>query len=123
MQQRRIVFRFGLSYGTPSAQVREVSTLVKSIIQGIELTRFDRAHFFAFEDSKLTFEVVYFVLDADYNKYMDIQQEINLQLMAALEQRDVRFAFPIRQVEFSGGRIPPVEMLRAENDEEEARRA
>ncbi|HAB25741.1 MAG TPA: mechanosensitive ion channel protein MscS, partial [Pantoea sp.] len=47
----------------------------------------------------------------------------NLQLMAALEQRDVRFAFPIRQVEFSGGRIPPVEMLRAENDEEEARRA
>jgi len=123
MQQRRIVFRFGLSYGTPSAQVREVSDLVKSIIQGIELTRFDRAHFFAFEDSKLTFEVVYFVLDADYNKYMDIQQEINLQLMAALEQRDVRFAFPIRQVEFSGGRIPPVEMLRAENDEEEARRA
>ena len=63
------------------------------------------------------------MLDADYNKYMDIQQEINLQLMAALEQRDVRFAFPIRQVEFSGGRIPPVEMLRAETDEEEARRA
>nr|MBA2814542.1 hypothetical protein [Candidatus Pantoea persica] len=45
------------------------------------------------------------MLDADYNKYMDIQQEINLQLMAALEERDIRFASPICQMELSGGRI------------------
>lgn len=115
MQQRRIVFKFGISYATSSKQVREISTLVKDIIQGIEMTRFDRAHFLAFDDSKLTFEVVYFVLDADYNKYMDIQQEINLQLMAALEERNVRFAFPIRQVEFSGGSLPQVDLKAVAN--------
>ena len=117
MQQRRIVFKFGISYATASEQVREISELVKTIIQGIEMTRFDRAHFLAFDDSKLTFEVVYFVLNADYNKYMDIQQEINLQLMAALEERNVRFAFPIRQVEFSGGRLPQVDLKPVPDDE------
>ena len=122
MQQRRIVFKFGISYATPSDQVRAISPLVKEIIQDIETTRFDRAHFLAFEDSKLTFEVVYFVLDADYNKYMDIQQEINLQLMAALEARNIRFAFPIRQVEFSGGNLPPVDLVAVENEDGEVRR-
>lgn len=118
MQQRRLVFTFGISYATPSEQVREISELVKTIIQGIEMTRFDRAHFLAFDDSKLTFEVVYFVLSADYNVYMDIQQEINLQLMAALEKRNIRFAFPIRQVEFSGGSLPPVDLKPVPDDEE-----
>ncbi|KTS29369.1 mechanosensitive ion channel family protein [Pantoea stewartii] len=118
MQQRRLVFTFGISYATPSEQVREISELVKIIIQGIEMTRFDRAHFLAFDDSKLTFEVVYFVLSADYNVYMDIQQEINLQLMAALEERNIRFAFPIRQVEFSGGSLPPVDLKPVPDDEE-----
>lgn len=117
MQQRRIVFKFGISYATSSEQVREISELVKTIIQGIEMTRFDRAHFLAFDDSKLTFEVVYFVLSADYNQYMDIQQEINLQLMAALEERNVRFAFPIRQVEFSGGCLPPVDLKPVPDDD------
>ncbi|WP_367143152.1 mechanosensitive ion channel family protein [Pantoea stewartii] len=118
MQQRRLVFTFGISYATPSEQVREISELVKTIIQGIEMTRFDRAHFLAFDDSKLTFEVVYFVLSAEYNVYMDIQQEINLQLMAALEERNIRFAFPIRQVEFSGGSLPPVDLKPVPDDEE-----
>lgn len=117
MQQRRIVFRFGISYATPSEQVREISEQVKTIIQGIEMTRFDRAHFLAFDDSKLTFEVVYFVLSADYNQYMDIQQEINLQLMVALEERNIRFAFPIRQVEFSGGSLPPVDLKPVPDDD------
>lgn len=116
MQQRRIVFKFGISYATPSEKVREISGLVKDIIQSIELTRFDRAHFLAFEDSKLSFEVVYIVLDADYNKYMDIQQEINLRLMAGLEARDIRFAFPIRQVEFSGGNFPTVDLKAVANE-------
>lgn len=102
MQQRRIVFKFGISYETPSEKVRQVSGLVGDIISSVDATRFDRAHFLAFEDSKLTFEVVYFVLDSDYNKYMDIQQEINLNLMAALEEREISFAFPVRHIELRG---------------------
>lgn len=106
MQQRRIVFTFGISYETPAKKVSQIGELVKKIITSSQDTRFDRAHFFAFEDSKLTFEVVYFVLTSDYNKYMDIQQDINLKIMAALEERGVRFAFPVRHIEFVGGDTP-----------------
>ncbi|MCA1175268.1 MULTISPECIES: mechanosensitive ion channel family protein [unclassified Pantoea] len=116
MQQRRIVFKFGINYGTPAEKVRQIGSMVKEIIQDVPDTRFDRAHFLAFDESQLTFEVVYFVLSAEYNKYMDIQQEINLQLMAQLEQKQIRFAFPMRRVEFTGGVLPRINLSDASNE-------
>ncbi len=56
------------------------------------------------------------MLSADYNKYMDIQQEINLQLMAQLEQKQIRFAFPMRRVEFTGGVLPRINLSDASNE-------
>lgn len=108
MDTRRIVFKFGVAYDTPSDKVREVSGLVRKIIEGIEKTRFDRAHFLSFDESQLTFEVVYIVLSSDYNIYMDIQQEINLGLLHGLRDLDVRFALPTRKVEFIGGELPEI---------------
>ncbi len=59
-------------------------------------TRFDRAHFKGYGDSALLFEVVYYVLDPDYNKYMDIQQAINLSLLRQFRERGITFAYPTR---------------------------
>ncbi len=112
MGTRRIVFKFGITYDTPADKVREVAALVKRVIEGIEQTRFDRAHFQAFEDSQLTFEVVHIVQSADYNRYMDIQQEINLGLLEGLRQLGVKFAFPSRSIEFIGGELPELELGR-----------
>ena len=65
MNTRRIVFKFGISYKTPANKLREVSQLVRRIIDDIELAKFDRAHFLAFDNSQLTFEVVYIMQTAD----------------------------------------------------------
>ena len=70
-----MVFSFGVLYTTPVAVLEQIPSLVKEIIQGIDQTRFDRADFVAFGDSALNFEVVYHVLDPDYNLSMDIQQQ------------------------------------------------
>src|SRR5690606_34873165 len=56
MEQRRIVFKFGVTYDTPVDKMREVASLVRRVIEGIGDTRFDRAHFQAFADYQLTFE-------------------------------------------------------------------
>jgi small-conductance mechanosensitive channel len=56
----------------------------------------------AFGDSSLDYEVVYFVLSADYNLYMDIQQRINLTLMREFQQLGVGFAFPTRTLQMPG---------------------
>ena len=103
---RRIVFKFGINYDTPSAKVREVAEKVGDIIRATPKARFDRAHFLGFDESQLTFEVVYIVLTSDYNQYMDIQQEINLQLLDALRALDVRFALPRRDLRLVGEKMP-----------------
>ena len=55
---------------------------------------FDRAHFQKYGDSALIFEVVYFVLSADYNQYMDIQQQINFTIMDRFAELGIAFAYP-----------------------------
>ncbi len=110
MENRRILFKFGVTYDTPTEKVREISRLVAQIIAQVPDTRFDRAHFQAFGEYQLTFEVVYFVLNSDYNKYMDIQQEINLGLLQGLRDLQVQFAFPTRSVEFIGGAFPELQV-------------
>jgi len=94
MYERRIVFTFGVVYETPRETLAGLADEVRAIIEAQPKTRFDRAHFFRFGEFSLDFEVVYFVLDPDYNLYMDIQQAINLAIMARFEALDVGFAFP-----------------------------
>jgi small-conductance mechanosensitive channel len=101
MEQRRVVFKFGVVYNTPAEKLKQIPLIVKTAIESMELTRFDRAHFLSFGDYSLNFEVVYYVLSADYNQYMDIQQNINLQLFQHFENEAIEFAFPTQTLLFS----------------------
>lgn len=102
MAERRIVFEFGVTYQTPREQLAEIPELVREIIEGLENTRFDRAHFASYGDSSLDFEVVYYMLVPDYNAYMDTQQEINLEIFGRFEERGIDFAYPTRTVYIEG---------------------
>lgn len=94
MSERRVVFKFGITYETPVEQVGQLGGVVRDIIQAQNPVRFDRAHFMNFGASSLDFEVVYYVLSSDFNVYMDIQQNINLELMKACSSRNINFAYP-----------------------------
>ncbi len=96
MDRRRVVFKVGVTYQTTNEQLKAAPGLIRGIVEKIPGTLFDRAHFQAFGDSSLDVEVAYYVLSADYNRYMDIQQEINLALKEAFEQRGIGFAYPTR---------------------------
>jgi small-conductance mechanosensitive channel len=98
MDQRRITFNLGLTYDTTTAQLKEVPHLVETIIKGVKDTQFDRAHFISYGDFSLNFEIVYYVTTSDYNRYMDIQQEINLKIKEEFEQRKIEFAYPTQTV-------------------------
>jgi small-conductance mechanosensitive channel len=94
MYERRIQFSFGVEYGTSHDKLAALPGTVREAITAQQRTRFDRAHFKAFGDSSLLFEVVYYVLSPDYNLYMDIQQAINLTLVRRLAEDGIEFAFP-----------------------------
>ncbi len=98
MQERRVVFGFGVTYDTPPDALALIPGLVRDIIQVQPQTRFDRAHFKAFGAASLDYEVVYWMLTPDYNAYMDTQHAINLALLRQLNDRGIAFAFPTQTV-------------------------
>ncbi len=98
MEKRRVVFKLGVVYGTALKELKEIPEIIERVIKKVGDTIFDRAHFFAYGDFNLVFEVVYYVLSSDYNKYMDIQQEINFGIKEEFEKRNIEFAFPTQTV-------------------------
>lgn len=94
MQRRRVLFKIGVTYQTSHANLKEIPAILKSIVLEQEPVEFDRAHFAAYSNFSLDFEIVYYVLSADYTQYMDIHQAINLRMYEEFEKRGIEFAYP-----------------------------
>jgi small-conductance mechanosensitive channel len=102
MYERRVVFSFGVIYQTPHEKLAAIPAIVQEIIEGQDQIRFDRAHFYKFGDSSLDFEVVYYVLDPDYNIFMDIHQAINLEIFRRFADKGIEFAYPTQTLYLDG---------------------
>ncbi|MDD5091014.1 MAG: mechanosensitive ion channel family protein [Candidatus Wallbacteria bacterium] len=102
MLKRRVCSGFGVTYQTPQPMLKSIPEIVKTIISGIEGASFDRAHFKEYGDFSLNFEVVYYVEGNDYNRYMDIQQEINFRLRDDFDEKGIEFAYPTQTVYLAG---------------------
>jgi len=98
MEKRRVLFRIGVTYQTPLNKLKEISKIIENIIKNTKDTVFDRAHFFSYGDFSLIFEVVYYVIGPDYNKYMDIQQQINFAIKEEFEKQGIEFAYPTQRL-------------------------
>ncbi|MDR6890858.1 MULTISPECIES: mechanosensitive ion channel family protein [Variovorax] len=98
MDERRIAFKFGMSYRSDPEKLEAVPGIVKRLIESRPKLRLDRVHFQAFGESSLDFEVVYFVTTPDYGLYMDEQQRLNLQMMREFGALGLEFAIPARSV-------------------------
>lgn len=98
MQQRRVVFTLGVTYTTPKEKLEKIPQVIQDAITQQADTRFDRAHFVSLGDFSLIFEAVYYVLTDDYNRYMDIQQAINLHLYEVFQREHIEFAFPTQSM-------------------------
>jgi small-conductance mechanosensitive channel len=98
MERRRIQFNFGVVYDVTPDQLREISALIKDVIEEQKHTTFDRAHFKSYGSFSLDFEAVYFVENPDYNFYMDIQQTINIRIYEEFRKRGIDFAYPTQTV-------------------------
>lgn len=98
MKERRVVFNFGVEYGTPTKKLKSISKIVEELVNKEELVRLDRVHFTKFGESSLDFEVAYYILSGDYTEFMDAHQSILLQVKESLEKEKVSMAFPTRTV-------------------------
>jgi small-conductance mechanosensitive channel len=116
MAERRVVFTLNVTYQTPADVLERIPPVIREIIQAQEGTRFDRSHFANYAAHSLDFETVYYVLSADYNRYMDIQQAINVRIFREFERMGIEFAYPTQKLYLArvrptteldeGGRLP-----------------
>jgi len=116
--QRRIKMRIGLTYDTTPAQMTAAIAGIEEILlnhpgvhQSYKLVKFDE-----FENSSLSIFLYYFASNKVWAEYLQVRQEVNLQIMELLESLELNFAFPTRTLH-----IEKEEMLAAQEPAREAR--
>lgn len=103
MDERRVLFAIGVTYQTPYEKLETIPSMVRKIVEEQQEARLDRVHFKEYGNFSLTFEIVYYVKSPDYNKYMDIQQAINLALYKRFMEESIEFAYPTQTLHIEGG--------------------
>ncbi|HJS21621.1 MAG TPA: mechanosensitive ion channel family protein [Steroidobacteraceae bacterium] len=96
MYERRVLFTVGVVYATPRETLERIPSIIEAAVRAHEKVRFERSHFVAYGDSALQFESVYFVLDADYLLYANIEQAINLRILQEFERQGIELAYRTR---------------------------
>ena len=109
MRERRVVLGFRVPFATPVETVPRIATIVRECIEEHRAkVRFERSHFARIGEHGFEFEAVYWILDPDYNAFMDLQQSINLDVCRRLLALGVPFALPARALQFAAPLPPPV---------------
>jgi len=98
MEKRRVEFSLRAAYDTPIKKLKKIPEVVKKLIEKYDLVEFDNIHFTDFGNLGLNFQVVYYIKTGDYNKYLDIQQDINFAIMDAFEKEGIEMGY---QTKFS----------------------
>jgi len=96
--ERRVVFTISVGQETPRAALQKIPGLIRALIESHEDVRFDRSHFAKIAAASFDFEAVYIVKTTEYNRHMDILQEINLRLVEAFEKEGIPFAYPAQRL-------------------------
>jgi small-conductance mechanosensitive channel len=106
VQQRRVTVMIGVLYDTPPAVLAQVSDWLRTAIEPIELTDFQRCFLVGLGESSIDFELVVIIHSVDYNEFMKAQQEIILATLERLEAGGVGLAFPTRTLHLPAGSEP-----------------
>jgi len=105
--ERRIKMRIGLTYDTTPAQMKAALAGIEQLLsvhpgvdQKYKLVKFDE-----FEDSSLSIFLYYFSSSKVWEEYLQVRQEVNLQIMELLESLELEFAFPTQTLHIEKGAI------------------
>jgi len=98
---RRIKMHIGLTYSTNSAQITKIMADIKEMLkshEGISQNDSRMVNFDTFGDSSLNIFIYTFTKTANWAKYLEIREDINLQIMKIVEDNGSSFAFPSQSI-------------------------
>ncbi|MBI5630003.1 MAG: mechanosensitive ion channel [Elusimicrobia bacterium] len=94
LRERRATLSLGISRRTPLEKIRRVGPLVREIVSKAPAARLERVHLNEIAEAAFKFEAVYVVMDPDFNRYMDLQEEIHFALIEGLKKEGISLAYP-----------------------------
>ncbi len=98
LERRRIVFTIKVTCDTSVEKLKKIPKIITKILKKTEMADLDRVHFKEFGDFSFDFEVVYYISTGDFNKYMDIQQQINYGILEEFEKEKIEMPYPTQKI-------------------------
>lgn len=98
---RRIKMRIGLTYSTSGGQVGKIVEEIKFMLHGHEgISHQDTllVNFESFGDSALNIFIYTFTSTANWDKYLEIREDVHLKIMQIVEENNSSFAFPSQSI-------------------------
>jgi MscS family membrane protein len=98
---RRIKMYIGLTYDTSLNQMRAILRDIKDMLhnhEGIAKDQLIMVYFEKFGDSSLDIFIYCFTNTSNWQKYLEIRQDVNLRIMEIVEKHGSSFAFPSRSL-------------------------
>ena len=98
---RRIKMRIGITYGTSSKEIKNIVDEIKNMLlthEGISKKESLLVNFESFGDSSLNIFIYTFTDTANWEKYLDIREEVHLNIMHIVEENGSSFAFPSQSI-------------------------
>jgi MscS family membrane protein len=97
---RRVLMNVGLTYETSAEELRTLLAEARELVAkhpGID-PGFQLVHFVEFGESSLNLMIYCFTSTAVWTEYLQIREELMLELMDLVERHGVEMAFPTRTV-------------------------
>jgi len=95
MFERRVLVGLDLHTGTPPDVLATIPPRFRAIVESKQPVRFDRSHVVGVTERAIRVETVYWVLDPDHGRHMDIQQAVLLEMLGAIREQGVSLAHAI----------------------------
>jgi MscS family membrane protein len=98
---RRIKIQIGLTYSTSRDQMNTIVQEIKSLLQNHENISQKESllvNFESFGDSSLNIFIYAFTNTSNWERYLNIREDIHLKIMKIVEDNDSSFAFPSQSI-------------------------
>ncbi len=98
---RRIKMRVGLTYSTNAQQINSIVQEIKYMLENHEgISQSDTliVNFESFGDSALNIFIYTFTSTANWARYLDIRENVQIEIMRIVEENGSSFAFPSQSI-------------------------
>lgn len=100
LKTRRIEYNLTIDMDASIEQIKKIVKEIKTVLCAKDYVKEDTVYvgFNTISSYSNDITIFFYVTETDYNKYLDLKQEINLEILKILEKENVSLAFPTETI-------------------------